>query len=246
MAYKALVIDDETLARELILDYLKDVKEIEVIGQCSNGFEALKTIQESKPDLIFLDVQMPKLSGFEMLELLDTKPVIIFSTAYDNYALKAFESSATDYLLKPYSRDRFATAVQKALTTLNGSREHQPIDKAELQYQPENLNRIVVKHLDGIQVIPSNEIDFIESADDYVTIYHKGKKYLKNRSMQWFENALPKRQFIRIHRTIILNLGCLIRIEAYTKDSWIAILKDNRQLPVSKSGYQRLKQVLEE
>lgn len=246
MKYKTLIIDDESLAREMIVAYLKEYNEIEIIGQCSNGFEALKQIQDLKPDLIFLDIQMPKLNGFEMLELLDIKPVIIFSTAYDQYALKAFESSATDYLLKPFSKDRFAMALHKAMTTLNGSRDPHPSEKDETLYQLESLNRIVVKHQEGIQVIPSTEIDFIESADDYVMIHHKGKKYLKNRSMQWLENALPKKQFIRIHRTIILNLSCLARIEPYTKDSWIAILKDSKRLPVSKSGYQRLKQILEE
>jgi len=244
---RALIIDDEYLARSVITSFLKDDDLVEVVGECANGFEGLKAIQEMKPDLVFLDVMMPKLTGFEMLELLEDPPFIIFSTAYDQYAIKAFEKSAIDYLLKPYSKERFAVSLQKVKTSINqNEKQNEAIETLVHKSNPseEILSRVVIKNGAKINIIPVDKIRYIESMDDYVRIYTDEANFLKQNTMKYYELSLPTSDFVRIHRSFIVKVKEIARLEAFEKDSHIALLHDGTQLSVSRSGYTRLRGVL--
>lgn len=244
---KAIIIDDENLARELIKAYLAKFEEIEVIQECEDGFQGLKAIQEHQPDLIFLDIQMPKITGFEMLELLEQPPVVIFSTAFDEYAIKAFELNATDYLLKPYSEERFGEAVRKALAKIGqndqAKSEAKKVTEAHRD-QKENIDRIVVKTGNKIQILPLESIYHFEAQDDYVAIHAEAGKFLKLLRMKHLESGLAEEEFIRIHRSHIVNVKMIEKLELYEKDSYLLTLKNGKQLPVSRSGHSKLKEVL--
>jgi two-component system LytT family response regulator len=242
---RAIIIDDEVLARDIVSAYIKDFPEIEVIGECSNGFEGVKMINEQKPDLIFLDIQMPKITGFEMLELLDHEPLVIFSTAFDQYAIKAFELSATDYLLKPYDKGRFAEAIAKVKEkfTLQTS-DHTAKTPIIYPQQEDVLDRIVVKLGNKINIISTEEIIYIEAQDDYVSIHTTEAKYLKQITMKYLEAHLPQDQFVRTHRSYIAAINAIDKIEVYEKESYILHLKHGAKINVSRSGYSKLKQVL--
>jgi two-component system, LytTR family, response regulator len=247
MKLKTLLIDDEQPARDIMKHYLKDVPEIEILGEFSDGFSGLKAIQDMKPDLVFLDVQMPKLTGLELLELLDQPPLIIFSTAYDHYAIKAFEMNAIDYLLKPYSMERFTQAVQKAIAQF-GSGE-KAVSKVQelvktLETNPEYLQRIAVKTRHKVNVIPVDEIMFLEAEGDYVMIHTKENKFLKEKTMKYFETHLDTEKFIRVHRSAIVNADFIHRLELYDKESYMVILKNNVNVKASSSGYKLLKEKL--
>lgn len=234
---RAFIVDDEPLAREVVKKHLQKYTDITLVGEANDGFEALKLIPEVKPDLLFLDIQMPKINGFELLELLSETPSVIFTTAFDEFALKAFEVNALDYLLKPFSEERFDTAVSKKRHS-----ELQQDIKRDIPLQIiHEQNRIVVKDGTEIKIIPIDEVDYIEAYDDYVKIY-QGKKYiLKKQTMNHFEQVLPKDQFIRIHRSYILNVNQLTKIESYEKNSYVAILKSGTSIPISRSSYSDLK-----
>ena len=242
----AIIVEDEKLARDLLRDYLKDHPDIKIIGEYEDGFSGLKAINELKPELVFLDIQMPKLTGFEIIEVLDHIPAIIFTTAYDQYAIKAFEHNAVDYLLKPYSRLRFLDAVKKARERIN-SGDNSITDKllAHIDKQHEVIHRVVVRWGSKINVIPANEIRYIQAEDDYVMLYTKDNKYLKQKTMKYFESHLAPEEFIRIHRSYIVRLGEITQLQLYEKDSYIVILKDGTKLPVSKGGLPRLKKLLD-
>lgn len=245
--FSAIIIDDETLARELIKKFLAHQKSIDVISECSNGFDAIKKINELKPDIIFLDIQMPKINGFEMLELLENPPIIIFTTAYDQYALKAFEVNAVDYLLKPFSLERFNEAVDKALHSLeNKSVNETKIKKLVQAAEQSNdyLERIVVKDGQNISIIPLDEVMFIEAQDDYVMIYTVQKKFLKQKTMKYFEEHLNPKEFIRIHRSYIISIKEIKKIELLEKESYQVVLEDKKALPLSRTGYNKLKEIL--
>jgi len=247
MKHKVIIIDDEKLARELLRNYLKDNSSIEICAECENGFEAIKMIRELKPDLIFLDVQMPKLTGFEMLELLDYKPVIIFTTAYDNYALKAFEVNAIDYLLKPFSKERLNEALNKAIGSINSNTVSNTKYEKLTEYnaeQQESLERVIVKDGSKIFIIPATDILHIEAMDDYVMIYTINSKHLCQKTMKHFEDNLSKTDFIRVHRSHIVAVNTINQIELFEKDSYRVILKNNKVIPVSKTGYDKLKEIL--
>src|SRR5580698_9284339 len=211
---KAIIIDDEPLARMIVQEYLATYTDIKVLQECSDGFEGIKAIQQWHPDLIFLDIQMPKINGFEMLELVEQPPAVIFTTAFDEYALKAFEAHAVDYLLKPFSKDRFVKALQKW-------REHQaPAPPALLDSAaatPQQQERVVVKINGKIKIIPIEDIEYIEAADDYVRVYTKDGSFLKNKTMSFFEQSLPPGEFVRVHRSYILHVHQVTRIEPYEK-----------------------------
>ena len=243
----AILIDDEKLAREIIKGYLKNNDKVEVIAECSDGFDGIKKINELKPDIIFLDIQMPKLTGFEMLELLDNPPVIIFATAYDQFALKAFEVNAIDYLLKPFSADRFNEALDKALTHIFDKKFNTSTVK-NLITQNESLNeyldRIVIKDGSKISIVPVDKIKYLEAQDDYVMIYSDEGKYLKQKTMRYFEDHLQPKDFVRIHRSYIASIKRIKKIELLEKESYQVALEDKTSLPVSKSGYDRLKEML--
>lgn len=241
---RALIIDDEKLARDIVKTYLSKYPAIEIIGECTNGFDAVKMISEQQPDLIFLDIQMPKLTGFEMLEIIDNPPVIIFTTAFDQYAIKAFEVNATDYLLKPFSEDRFADAINKAVKQVeNKSGTDKKLDGLlkHIESREEFIERVVIKSGQKISIIPVNEIKYIEAQDDYVMIYSEKGNFLKQKTMKYFEENLDPAEFIRIHRSYIVNIMHVKQIQLVEKESYNALLHDNTKLPVSKTGYQDLK-----
>lgn len=244
---RALIIDDEPLARLIVKEYLEKHPEIEVIGECGDGFDGVKKITELKPDLIFLDIQMPKINGFEMLELLDEIPAVIFTTAFEEFALKAFDTNAIDYLLKPFSEERFGKAIQKwQLTLKNDSANNQKISEL-IENTPitsSQSNRIVIKLNGKIKIIPVAELNYIEASSDFVKIFTNEGMFLKSKTMNYFENCLDSTKFVRVHRSYILNIEQVTRLEQYEKDNYIAILKDNNKVPVSKTGYQRLKIVM--
>ncbi|HQQ97413.1 MAG TPA: response regulator [Cyclobacteriaceae bacterium] len=240
---RAIIIDDEPLARSLVKDYLRSHPDIAVVAECGDGFEGVKAITQHKPDLLLLDIQMPKINGFEMLELLDTPPAVIFTTAYDEYALQAFERHAVDYLLKPFSQERFNRALEKWKgQRAEGSRnteslltEHSP---------PEEINRIVVKKGNNIVIVPVPAIYYLEAYDDYVKIHTRDGFYLKKKTMAHYEHLLGASQFIRAHRSYLINLQELTRIEPAEKDSHVALLKAGARIPLSQAGYQKLREAL--
>jgi len=243
---KALIIDDEPLARMIVKEYLQKHQGIELLQECNDGFEGLKAIQQYQPDLIFLDIQMPKINGFEMLELIDQPPAVIFTTAFDEYAIKAFESHAVDYLLKPFSQERFDKAVQKMIEQRSispVSKISEPLLEAASQTAPQN-QRIVVKNGSKIKIIPVEDVYYLEAADDYVKIFTKEGSFLKNKTMSHFEQSLDKNLFVRTHRSCIVNIQQITRIDPYEKDGHIAILKSGGRVSVSKTGYVKLKEVL--
>jgi two-component system, LytTR family, response regulator len=242
---RVLIIEDEELARKLLRTYLNDYSELEILGECENGFEGVKSINELKPDLIFLDIQMPKITGFEMLELIDHHPEIIFTTAYDQYALKAFEYNAADYLLKPFSKERLQGALEKVKEKLAKQTDHEDIvEKMNNFPREEFLDRVVVKDRHKIHIIPADQIRYIESLDDYVLIYTHDGRFMKQKTMHYFESALDPHNFARIHRSYIVRVDQIAQLQQYEKESYIAILHDKTKLKVSKSGYKNLKEML--
>jgi two-component system LytT family response regulator len=239
---KVIIIDDEPLARSIVKEYLQPYSDIEVVAECNDGFEGMKAIQQYQPDLVFLDIQMPKINGFEMLELIENPPSVIFTTAFDEFAIKAFELNATDYLLKPFSKERFDKAVQKYP---GQSVAQQPTAVVETAAQsPAQQNRIVVKDGSKIKIIPVNQIHYLEAADDYVKIVTADGTFLKKRTMGFFEQSLSQYHFVRIHRSYIVNTQLITRIDAYEKESHLVLLTTGAKLPASKGGYVRLKEVL--
>jgi two-component system LytT family response regulator len=243
---KIIIIDDEPLARSIIREYLQFHPELNLIAECNDGFEGVKAIQQLQPDLIFLDIQMPKINGFEMLELIEEPPAVIFTTAFDEYAMKAFESHAVDYLLKPFSQDRFDKAISKwKLTdrTIPVKEQLAPLLES-VSNSPAEQNRVVIKLSGKIRIIPIEDIHYLEAADDYVKIHTKEGAFLKNKTMGHFEKVLNKNQFVRTHRSYMINISEITRIDPYEKENHLAILKSGARVPVSKSGYLNLKMVL--
>lgn len=242
----ALIVDDEELARLVLRELIKTRPEIQVVAECGNGFEAVKAIAEHKPDLIFLDVQMPKLTGFDVLELIGTETAVIFVTAYDQYAMRAFEVHAVDYLLKPVGRERFEAALERAKSRVE-NRMPAPAELAAAARPPKQfLERIVIKDGTRVTLIPVGKLDYAEAQDDYVALASEGKKHLKQQTIASLEACLDPEQFVRVHRSYIVNFARVARIEPYGKDSRLAILADGTRLPVSRTGYARLKALLEQ
>jgi len=244
---RALIIEDEAPARELIKFMLKDHPEIEIAGECSDGFCGAREIKEKHPDLVFLDIQMPKLTGFELLEVIDEKPEVIFTTAFDQYAIRAFELNAVDYLLKPYSRERFDDALAKAVSRI-GKESEEP-DKIEKLVTTASeaegyLTRIVFRKGAGIKIIPLNNVSYLAAEDDYVMIYYSEGKALKPKTMKYYEEHLPPGLFIRVHRSYMVNVEHITKLEPYSKDNYVAVLKSGEKIPVSRSGYKMLRERL--
>ena len=242
---KVLIIEDEKLARDLLKAYLKDYEEFILLGECENGFDGVKMINDLQPDVVLLDIQMPKINGFEMLQLLDHKPEIIFTTAYDQFALKAFELNAIDYLLKPFSKERLLSALEKASQRIENKEDPSgKLDRLSEIVQGDHLERVVVKNKNKISVIPVNSVCYIESLDDYVFIYTESERHIKQTTMKYFEENLSSKSFVRIHRSYIVNVEFIDEIQQYEKDSYIVILKNKVNLKVSKSGFKNLKSIL--
>jgi len=244
--FGALIVDDEDLARLVLRELLSVHPEIEILAECANGFDAVKAVAEHKPDLIFLDVQMPKLTGFDVLELIGTDVPVIFVTAYDQYAMRAFDVHAVDYLLKPVGKERFEAALERAKSRL-GEKMPSVQELAAAARAPQQfLERLVVKDGTKVTLIPIAKLDYAEAQDDYVALASQGKKHLKQQTIAGLEACLDPSAFVRIHRSYIVNLERVARIEPYGKDSRLAILTDGTRLPVSKAGYARLKSLLDE
>ncbi len=274
---KVLIIDDELLARSILKEYLTAYPNIQVAEECKDGFEGIKAIQKHQPNLIFLDIQMPKINGFEMLELVEFPPDTIFTTAYDEYAIKAFEINAIDYLLKPFSKERFNKSIQKYFAskppldsnwvdpskTLNKTLEgifdrlnektsfqklssspYQPNLEDPTLYLPGQDQRVVVKTAHKIKIIPIEDIHYLEASDDYVNIHTGEGEFLKNKTMNFFEKVLDTRLFARTHRSYIVNIREITRIEPFEKENYLAILKSGAKVPISKTGHTKLKLVL--
>ncbi len=243
--YNAVIVDDEPLARQIVREYLSGHSDIHVAAECANGFEAVKVVTESKPDILFLDIQMPKLSGFEVLELIEHDLAVIFTTAYDEFAVRAFEVHAADYLLKPFSKQRFDEALQQAknkLETPPKNTLNNIVDDSHSLHKP--LERILIRDGSKVYIIPAEQIDYIEAQDDYVAVKSAGKSHLKQTTLSKLEAELAGEKFVRIHRSYILNIDRLAKIELYAKDSRIAILRDGTRLQVSRAGYAKLKEFL--
>jgi len=241
---KIIIIDDEPLARSIVKEYLQKYTELEMVQECNDGFEGLKAIQQHQPDLIFLDIQMPKINGFEMLELIDQPPAVIFTTAFDEFAIKAFEAHAIDYLLKPFNQERFDKAIQKWKEQVAGSQKNTNELLETASQSPAQSLRIVVKTGSKIKIIPVHDVYYLEAADDYVKVFTQEGSFLKNKTMSHFEKTLDPQQFVRSHRSYIVNVQQITRIDPYEKDNHIAILKSGGRVPVSRNGYIRLRTVL--
>jgi two-component system LytT family response regulator len=238
---RVIIVDDEELARGVLREYLRAHADVEVVAECANGFEAVKAIAELEPDVVFLDIQMPKLDGFEVVELAGAKPHYVFATAYDQYALKAFEVHAIDYLLKPYPQERLDQAVAHVRKRLGGDRPAVAQMAAEAATRNGPLERILIRDGARVHVIAAERIDSIEAQDDYVEILAEGKPYLKNQRLSELEQQLDQSRFVRLHRSWIVNVERIARIEQATKDSHCAVLKDGRKIPVSRTGYQKVR-----
>jgi len=242
---KVIIIDDEMLARSIVKEYLQDFPELQVVQECNDGFEGIKAIHQHQPDLVFLDIQMPKINGFEMLELIENPPAVIFTTAFEEYAIKAFETHAVDYLLKPFSKERFGKAIQKWQIQNQQERKNTTADLLNSSgLTPVQQNRVVVKDNGKVKIIPTATIRYLEAADDYVKIHTADGVFLKNKTMGYFEDSLESQNFIRIHRSYIINAQLITRIDPYEKESHLAVLSIGVKLPVSKAGYAKLKEVL--
>lgn len=243
---KAVLIDDEPLARSMVAEYLESYPQVDVVAECNDGFEGAKAIMQHQPDIVFLDIQMPKINGFEMLEIIDRQPAVIFTTAFDEYAVRAFEQHAIDYLLKPITKARFDQAMAKFLDTkqteVGAANTRKLLDS--VQHGAGILERVVVKTGSKIKIIPVNNIICFEADDDYVKIHTDEGTFLKNKTMASFEEQLNPLHFVRVHRSFIVKVDHIARLEPLEKDSHVAILSDGQKVNVSRNGYARLKQLL--
>lgn len=240
---RAIVVDDELLSRELVREFLAREEDFELVAECANGFEAVKAVSEHDPDVLLLDVQMPKLDGFEVLELLDREPIVVFVTAHDEYAIRAFEARALDYLLKPFTEERFRAAMTRVRERLSSGQARERVASQELRQRP--LQRVLVRLDEGkIEVVPAARIDYVEAQDDAILIVSGEARLRKQQTLGDLERDLDPARFVRIHRSYLLNIDRLSRVEPYAKDSRIALLRDGTKLPVSRSGYARLRELL--
>jgi two-component system, LytTR family, response regulator len=244
---RAVIVDDEDLARQILREYLKGEEDVEIVAECANGFAAVKAMSEHKPDLLFLDVQMPKLDGFEVLELVDREVAVVFVTAFDQYAMKAFDAAAVDYLLKPFGPDRLQTALQRVRRRLGENKPMPPPMelKAAARAPDQYTERVVVKDGSRVHIIPVGKLDYAEAQDDYVSLHSEKKTYLKQQTISSLEESLDPARFVRVHRSFLVNLERIAKIEPYTKDTRVVSLGDGSQIPVSRAGYARLKELLE-
>lgn len=248
MKIRALIVDDEELARSLLVEYLRDEADVEVVGECNNGFDAVKAVNGLKPDLLFLDVQMPKLNGLEVLELVGRDVAVVFVTAYDQYATKAFDAAAVDYLLKPFDMARFRDALSRVRMRLRDSsvKSPDPVELGRMARPPEQyLTRLVIRDGAQVHILPADQIEFAEAQDDYVAVRSAGKTFLKQQTISSLEQSLDPAHFVRVHRSFLLNLNCIAKLETMTKDTRLARLRSGAQIPVSRAGYLRLKELME-
>ena len=247
---RVAIVDDEEPARLVLREYLEAEPDVTIVAECANGFEAVKAVAEQKPDLLITDIQMPKLDGFEVLDLVGRDTNVIFATAYDAYALKAFDVHAVDYLLKPFSADRLREALARARQRLasradTAAPRHDPAAIAAAARPAGTwITRIVIRDGSEVHVVPIDRVDFVEAQDDYIAVHAGERTLLKDQTLGSLESQLDPRRFVRVHRSYLLNLDRLARLEAASKDAKVAILRDGREIPVSRSGYERLQKLL--
>ena len=243
---RVVIVDDEEPARLALRGALSAMDDVTVVGECAHGFDAVKTVADVHPDVVLLDVNMPKLDGFEVLELIGPDVPVVFVTAYDEFALKAFEVHAVDYLLKPFSEERFAEALTRARGRLQSHEAPADIDGLVAATRPKSgpVERVLIRDGSQVHVIPVEKIDYVEAQDDYVCFKAEGRQYLKDQTMGALETQLDPGRFVRIHRSYFLNIELIARVELYAKDSRVAILRDGTRLPVSRAGYTRLAKLL--
>jgi two-component system LytT family response regulator len=247
MKLRVVMADDEALARRVLGEYLGSEPDVEIVAECSNGFDAVKAVNDLKPDVVFLDVQMPKLDGFEVLELIDGPVAVVFVTAFDQYAMRAFDAAAVDYLLKPFSLDRFRTSLARVRTRLGDSGAARPVPnelRAAARAPGEYLDRIVVKEGPRVHVIPAGKLDYAEAQDDYVALRSEGRTWLRQQTISSLATALDPRRFLRVHRSYLVNVDRIVRIDANTKDTWVAVLTDGSKIPVSRAGYTHFREIV--
>jgi two-component system LytT family response regulator len=247
MTMRVIIVDDEPLARAVLREHLGFFPDVEIIGECANGFEAVKAIAELAPDLVFLDIQMPKLDGFEVVELAGAKTHYVFVTAYDQFALRAFDVHALDYLLKPFTRERLAQALAHARERVaapaqGGDAMRALVADAQARHQP--IERVLIRDGARVQVIPVERIDYVEAQDDYVAFFAEGRQWLKNQRMAELESQLDPQAFLRVHRSYIVNLSAIARIEPTGKDGHCAVLKSGARIPISRSGYTKVRDLM--
>jgi two-component system LytT family response regulator len=238
---QTLIVDDETLARRLLREYLQAHEDVEIVGECDNGFDAVKAITDLHPDLVFLDIQMPRLTGLEVIELTQRDHGVIFTTAYDQYALKAFDLRAVDYLLKPFAQTRFDGALARARALMGQTSAGL---KALSEQPPGKLERLLVRDRNQVHVLALDTVVCVEAQDDYICIHAQGKSYLKTQSLSDLETRLDPTLFVRVHRSWIINLGHLKNIERLGKDNFVAVLHNGRQIPISRAGHERVKALI--
>jgi two-component system LytT family response regulator len=239
------VVDDEPLARAVLCEFLAAEPNVDVVAQCANGFEAVKAVSELSPDLLLLDVQMPKLDGFEVLDLVGRDVAVVFTTAFDQYALRAFDVHAVDYLLKAISAERLSEALVRVRERLSrGERSASPGAMAAAKPREGHAHRVLVRDGPRVHVIPVDKIDYVQAQDDYVCFRSDGKDYLKEQTLAETETSLDPKVFVRIHRSYVLNLSRLVRVDQDERENRVAVLTDGRRLPVSRAGYTRLNSLL--
>jgi two-component system LytT family response regulator len=251
---RVIIVDDEPLARAVLREHLAAHADVDIVGECANGFEAVKAIGELAPDLVFLDIQMPKLDGFEVVELAAAgrhRAHYVFVTAYDQFALRAFEVHAIDYLLKPFGRERLDAALAHARTRLHAGPPQAAALQAVVQEAAREaverrgpLNRVLIRDGARVHVVPAADIDYIEAQDDYIAICAGGKRWLKSQRLSELEGQLDPHAFLRVHRSYIVNVGAVARIEPLGRDSHCAVLRDGTRIPVSRSGYARVRDLI--
>lgn len=248
---RVIIVDDEALARAVLREYLGAHPDVEIVGECGNGFEAVKAIAELAPDLVFLDIQMPKLDGFDVVELAGGSTHYVFVTAYDRFALRAFEVHALDYLLKPFGAPRLAQALAHVRTRLRDAAPEQKQERADVralvadaQARRRPLERILIRDGTRVQVIPVDRIGHIEAKDDYVAIHADGRTWLKSQRLADLESQLDPQAFLRVHRSYIVNLAAIVRIEPVGKDGHCAVLQSGARIPISRSGYPKVRALI--
>ena len=243
---RAIIADDEELARRILREYLSTESDIEIVQECPNGFEAVKSVNELRPDVLLLDIQMPKLDGFEVLELVDASVAVVFVTAFDQYAMRAFDAAAIDYLLKPFTAERFRASLDRVRARCNAAAPPDPLPrdlKLASRAPGEYLERLVVKDGPRVHVIAAARLDYAEAQDDYVALHSEGKTWLKQQTISSLESALDPHRFLRVHRSFLTNMERIARVEPNTKDTWLAILRDSTKIPMSRAGYSRFREL---
>lgn len=240
---RVVVVDDEEPARLAMRQALEAIGGVDIVAECANGFETVKVVSETRPDVVLLDVQMPKLDGFDVLELIGRDVPVIFVTAYDEFALRAFDVHAVDYLLKPFAPERLTAALERARER-QGSGVAAGALRAAARPPGAPLERVVIRDGPQVHVLSVDRIDYVEAQDDYAAFHSGGRTYLKEQTLSELETQLDPRQFVRIHRSFVINIERLSRVELYAKDSRVAILGDGTKLPVSRTGYGRLQELL--